>query len=98
MTTKASGYIVTASATGQTQYVSLGPGRWALDLTLSGSTVELQARSRTDPNAVFKTILLPDDSSSTSSNDVIEVAGGVDYCLDVTTYVGAVKFSVCAIA
>lgn len=67
--------------------VSLLPGRWVLIIECGGSTVELQASARGADS--FVTIPLPDDSTSTSTDQFVEVPGGLDYRLNCTAYVGA---------
>lgn len=97
---KAEGKVLTFSAQTTTDYVRLPPGVWSMDMELGGSTVEVQARSyRSDDTSGFKALAIPLQNgtrgTTTSTNDVIEVNGGLDYRINCTAYVGAgtIRFS-----
>lgn len=75
-------------------FISLGCGKGVLSLTLNSSTVELWAKLKTQTAAQAKkiAIALQDGSyaTSTSTDDVIEVIGGLDYAVKRTSGSGAV--------
>lgn len=80
------GLTISFSAEGETDSILLPPGRWVLDMQCGGSTLELQTASR---SGIFRTQTLLDDTTETSDDQFMEVAGGLEYRADVTTYVGA---------
>ena len=96
---KSSGLILSLSGTGTTDYVRLGTGTWVIAMELGGSTIALEAKAYSERESSFRAIDFPLQSgaraTTTSTDNIIAVTGGLDFRINVSTYstAGTVTFS-----
>ena len=83
------GFNIPFSAAGATDHIFLRPGDWVITIDYGGSTVELQVKHRDQDPSKFQSVEFPDETTSTSTHEPFRVPGGLDYRLNVTSFVGA---------